>query len=66
MVMFMVTKPARPVRNSLRGVMKGRIRILGDIVSPIDVAWDAEKRSRRSNRDLDNCRRLDRRTSRAR
>jgi prevent-host-death family protein len=35
--------PVRPSRNSLRGVMKGRIRVLGDIVSPIDVAWDAEK-----------------------
>ena len=35
--------PLRPSRNSLRGIMKGRIRILGDIVSPIDVTWDAEK-----------------------
>lgn len=35
--------PVRPSRNSLRGIMKGRIRVIGDIVSPIDVAWDAEK-----------------------
>jgi prevent-host-death family protein len=35
--------PVRPSRNSLRGIMKGRIRILGDIVSPVDVAWDAAK-----------------------
>lgn len=35
--------PVRPSRNSLRGIMKGRIRIIGDIVSPIDVVWDAEK-----------------------
>jgi prevent-host-death family protein len=35
--------PVRPSRNSLRGIMKGRIRVLGDIVSPIDVVWDAEK-----------------------
>ena len=35
--------PVRPSRNSLRGIMRGRIRITGDIVSPIDVVWDAEK-----------------------
>jgi prevent-host-death family protein len=35
--------PVRPSRNSLRGIMKGRIRIIGDIMSPIDVVWDAEK-----------------------
>jgi prevent-host-death family protein len=35
--------PLRPARNSLRGIMKGKIRILGDIVSPIDAAWDAER-----------------------
>ena len=35
--------PVRSSRNSLRGIMKGRIRIRGDITSPIDVVWDAEK-----------------------
>jgi prevent-host-death family protein len=49
---IVVTKRGRPVamlapvrssRNSLRGIMKGRIRIIGDIMSPIDVVWDAEK-----------------------
>jgi prevent-host-death family protein len=35
--------PMRPSRNTLRGLMKGRMRILGDIVSPIDVVWDAAK-----------------------
>lgn len=35
--------PVRPSRNSLRGIMKGRIRVIGDIVSPVDVVWDAEK-----------------------
>jgi prevent-host-death family protein len=34
--------PVRPSRNSLRGIMKGRIRVIGDIVSPIDVVWNAE------------------------
>ena len=33
--------PARKPRRSLYGAMKGRIKILGDIVSPIDVEWDA-------------------------
>ena len=46
-----VTKRGRPVarlspvrarRGSAFGSMKGRIRILGDIVSPIDEAWDAD------------------------
>jgi prevent-host-death family protein len=35
--------PMRPSRNTLRGIMKGRMRILGDIESPIDVVWDAAK-----------------------
>jgi prevent-host-death family protein len=35
--------PVRPSRNALRGIVKGRIRILGDIVSPVDVVWDAAR-----------------------
>jgi len=35
--------PVRPSRNALRGILKGRVRILDDIVSPIDVVWDAAK-----------------------
>lgn len=35
--------PITPPRPSIYGFMKGRIEILGDIVSPIDVEWDAEK-----------------------
>ena len=47
-----LTKRGKPVakicpisapRPSLFGFMKGRVEILGDIVSPIDVEWDAEK-----------------------
>jgi prevent-host-death family protein len=38
-----VLAPVRPSRNSLRGIMKGRLRVVGDIVSPIDVVWDAER-----------------------
>jgi prevent-host-death family protein len=34
--------PVRPHRESGLGFMKGRIQILGDIVSPIDVTWDAD------------------------
>jgi antitoxin (DNA-binding transcriptional repressor) of toxin-antitoxin stability system len=33
--------PVRARRGSGLGFMKGRIRILGDIVSPIDAAWGA-------------------------
>ena len=29
--------------KSMYGVDKGKIKILGDIVSPIDVEWDAMK-----------------------
>ena len=38
-----VLAPVRAARGSLRGFMKGRMKILGDIVSPIDVVWDAER-----------------------
>jgi prevent-host-death family protein len=34
--------PARARRGPGLGFMKDRIRILGDIVSPIDAAWDAD------------------------
>jgi hypothetical protein len=33
--------PVRALRNPGLGFMKGRIQILGDIVSPIEAAWDA-------------------------
>jgi prevent-host-death family protein len=47
----LVTKRGRPVarlspvrarRGPGLGFMKGRIRILGDIMSPIDATWDAD------------------------
>jgi len=47
-----LTKRGKPVAkicpmesppSSIFGCMKGRIEILGDIISPIDVEWDAEK-----------------------
>ncbi|MBC7622439.1 MAG: type II toxin-antitoxin system Phd/YefM family antitoxin [Aeromicrobium sp.] len=37
-------KPYRPPRaKSLIGLTKGQGKILGDIISPIDVEWDAMK-----------------------
>jgi prevent-host-death family protein len=36
-----VLAPARRARTSAFGVMKGRAKILGDLVAPIDVAWEA-------------------------
>ncbi|MBI3512923.1 MAG: type II toxin-antitoxin system Phd/YefM family antitoxin [Proteobacteria bacterium] len=33
--------PVRPKPRTLFGAMKGRIEILGDIVGPIDVRWNA-------------------------
>jgi len=38
-----VLAPVRVRRTSAYGFMKGRIQILGDIVAPIDVDWDAEQ-----------------------
>lgn len=35
--------PVRTTRRSALGFMKGRIEILGDIVAPIDVEWEAEQ-----------------------
>ena len=37
--------PIRERPKSIYGVDKGKIKILGDIVSPIDVEWDAMKDS---------------------
>ena len=48
---IVITKNSRPVSRlvpyrakprTLFGIDKGRIEILGDIVEPIDMAWDAE------------------------
>jgi prevent-host-death family protein len=47
-----ITKRGKPVaklvphnapQKSLFGVLKGRVEIIGDIISPIDVEWDALK-----------------------
>lgn len=35
--------PARQSVPALSGSMKGMIKILGDIVSPIDVEWEADE-----------------------
>ena len=38
-----VLAPVRAPRRSAFGYLKGRIEILGDIVAPIDVEWEAER-----------------------
>lgn len=48
---LVITKRGRPVaqlipmpaRKSLFGAMKGSVIWMGDIISPIDVEWDAMK-----------------------
>ena len=35
--------PFAPVRQSLWGAHKGQIEILGDLLAPIDVEWDADR-----------------------
>ncbi len=35
-------KPYRQKPKSLFGIDRGRIEILGDIIEPIDVEWEAE------------------------
>ena len=48
----MITKSGKPVaqlgpisreRKSLWGLHKGQIEILGDIIEPIDVEWEASR-----------------------
>src|ERR1700733_4078466 len=45
-----ITKRGRPVaelvphtapKRNARGILKGRLEIVGDIISPIDVEWEA-------------------------
>jgi prevent-host-death family protein len=47
-----VTKRGKPLvrviphtaeNSNARGILKGRVEILGDIISPIDVEWEALK-----------------------
>jgi prevent-host-death family protein len=49
---IIVTKRGKPVAQlgpvvskprTLFGYLQGRAEILGDIIAPIDVAWDAER-----------------------
>jgi hypothetical protein len=35
--------PHKPAQRSLLGLLKGRLEITGDIISPIDVEWEALK-----------------------
>lgn len=35
--------PHKPPGRSLLGILKGRVEIVGDIISPIDVEWEALK-----------------------
>jgi prevent-host-death family protein len=35
--------PHRPVKRNARGILKHDLFITGDILSPIDVEWDALK-----------------------
>ena len=32
-----------PAKRGLFGLLKGRVEIVGDIISPIDVEWEALK-----------------------
>jgi prevent-host-death family protein len=33
--------PHRARRKNARGIMKDRLLVIGDIIAPIDVEWDA-------------------------
>jgi len=35
--------PNRPRKCNARGILKGRLFIAGDIISPIDIEWNALK-----------------------
>lgn len=36
-------RPPPPAKRNARGILKGRMEIIGDIISPIDVEWEALK-----------------------
>ncbi len=36
-------RPHKPKKRGLFGLFKGRMEIVGDIISPIDVEWEALK-----------------------
>lgn len=38
-----LTRPGRPGFHSLFGSMKGTVTVKGDIISPLDVEWEALK-----------------------
>jgi prevent-host-death family protein len=35
--------PHRPRRQNARGILKNELFVTGDIVSPVDVEWEARK-----------------------
>ena len=35
--------PHKPPKRELFGIWRGRVEIIGDIISPIDVEWEALK-----------------------
>ena len=35
--------PRKPTKRDAFGILKGRMEIVGDIISPIDVEWEALK-----------------------
>ena len=35
--------PHRPRTHNARGILKGQLIVTGDIISPLDVEWDALK-----------------------
>jgi len=35
--------PHRPQKKKARGILKDRLFIIGDVISPIDVEWEALK-----------------------
>jgi prevent-host-death family protein len=35
--------PHKPAKRSPLGIFKGKMEVLGDIISPIDVEWEAMK-----------------------
>jgi prevent-host-death family protein len=36
-------RPHRSKKGNLLGILKGEVEIVGDIISPIDVEWEALK-----------------------
>jgi prevent-host-death family protein len=52
---IVITRRGKPIARlvpSLLGLFKGRMKVVGDIISPIDVKWEYDERNLRKTPEL--------------